>query len=96
MHPLNRFARKVEYSGWYYRTLGWMRRSIQPLYAWGLVLLLTSCTSLIAPTPFKLTEKEYIYLNPKDPNHHSLANSDPDTFRIKSKIDLSLKPDVIP
>lgn len=96
MHPLNRFARQVEYAGWYQKVLGRMKRSIQPLYGWALVLLLTSCSNLIAPIPFQATDREYVYVNPRDPNGHSLANSDPDTFRFKSKIDLTKVPDIIP
>ena len=96
MHPLNNFARQVEYSGWYQKVRSRMRRSLQPLYLWGTVLLLTSCTNLLAPIPFTLTNREYVFLDPKDPSSQSLANSDPDTFRLKTKIDLSLKPDIIP
>jgi hypothetical protein len=96
MHPLDRLSKKVRYFGWYQRVLGRMRRSIQPLYGWVFVLLLTSCTNLLAPLPFKVSDKQYIYLDPKDPGALSLANSDPDTYRIKSKIDLSQRPDIIP
>jgi hypothetical protein len=94
MHPLNTFAKRVHYFGWYQKVLGRMRRSIQPLYPWAFVLLLTSCTSSFAPLPFKVSEREYIYLDPRCPSALSLKNSDPEIYRLKSKIDLSKVPDL--
>lgn len=73
-----------------------MKRTIQPLYVWAFVLLLTSCNSLIAPIPFVATSRHYVYVDPRDPNDLSRANSDPGTYKTISKIDLTLKPDVIP
>lgn len=96
MHPLDRFARRVEYTGWYQKVLGRMRVSIQPLYAWGFILLLTSCSNLIAPIPYLTTNREYIYLDSRNPSDLSLANSDPERYRIQSQIDLTKVPDIVP
>jgi hypothetical protein len=95
MHPLDTFAKKVHYYGWYQKTLGRMRRSIQPLSAWAFVMLVLMSGSLYAPFPFKIFSKQVIYLEPNNPNHLSLRNSDPETYRMKSKIDMSWKPDIL-
>jgi hypothetical protein len=95
MHPLDRLSKKVHYYGWYQKVLGRMRRSIQPLSAWTFVMLVLMSGSLYAPNPFKIFSKQVIYLEPGDPNSLSLHNSDPETYRIESKIDMSWKPDIL-
>ena len=72
-----------------------MRRSIQPLYVWVLVMLVLMSGPVYAPFPFKIFSKQVIYLEPGCPNNLSLHNSAPDIFRIESKIDMSWKPEVL-
>ncbi len=94
IHPLDRLAYRVQYSGWYFGVVRRMQRLCQPVILWSGVLLITSCSHLHAPFPFKVTGREYIYLDPRDPSSISLANSDPSTFRLDTKIDLTKVPDI--
>jgi len=80
-----------------------MQRSLQPLQVWSAILLIVSTTACVAPQPQQANKQVhehpkngYIYLEGAKPSHLSLVNSDPETYRIASRIDLSLKPDIIP
>lgn len=94
-HPLDRLSRKVHYYGWYQKVLGRMKRYKQSSMPWIVIFLIILASSLYAPVPYRVMDREYIYLEPNDPNSIGLHNSDPDTFRIKTKIDLSLVPDIL-
>jgi hypothetical protein len=73
-----------------------MKRMTQSLSSVALLLILVSCTTGFAPIPYKIHDgRFFIYLDPKDPNSISLINSDPETFRLESKIDLSKVPDIL-
>ncbi len=96
MHPLDRFARSCERFGYKIKSLGRMKRMTQSLSSVALLLILVSCTTGFAPIPYKVHEGRYfIYLDPKDPSDLSLQNSDPETYRFESKIDLSKGPDIL-
>lgn len=61
-----------------------------------LLVLVVSCTTGFAPIPYKVHDgRFFIYLDPKDPNSTSLKNSDPELYRLESRIDLSMKPDIL-
>jgi hypothetical protein len=96
LHPLDLFALSIHHSGRYRQVCRRMHRSLQPLQLWSSILLLVSATACVAPQPYQLATRDFIYLEGAGPSHLSLANSDPATYRIASKIDLSLKPDIIP
>ena len=96
MHPLDRFARSCERFGYKIKSLRRMKRMTQSLSSVALLLILVSCTTGFAPIPYKVHEGRYfIYLDPKDPSDLSLQNSDPETYRFESKIDLSKGPDIL-
>lgn len=96
MHPLNSFAKNVEKFGYRLQSLRRMKRMTQSLSTVALLWILISSTTGFAPTPYRVYEGRYfIYLDPKDPNSLSLINSDPETYRLESKIDLSKVPDIL-
>lgn len=98
MHTLNQFARCVEASGRKANQKARAKRFTQGLTSIAFLWLLVACQSAFAPIPFKIWQTQdpnIIWLDPKDPNSMSLRNSDPKTFRYRSTIDLSLKPDIL-
>jgi hypothetical protein len=95
-HPLDCLARQVHRFGYYQAVRARMKRRTQSRFLWVVILLLVTIGISIAPQPFKSSTREYVYVSAGDPSGLSLANSDPETFRVQSRIDLSLKPDIIP
>ena len=93
---LNRFAKSVEKSGRRFYSLRHMKLFTQKVSPLIFLVMLVGCTNSFAPIPFKIFEgKHFIYLDPKNPSDQSLRNSDPETFRYHSKIDLSKGPDIL-
>ena len=96
MHPLNSFAKNVTKFGYRLQSLRRMKRMTQSLSSVALLLILVSCTTGFAPIPYKVHDGRYfIYLDPKDPSDLSLQNSDPETYKFESKIDLTKGPDIL-
>jgi hypothetical protein len=96
IHPLDKLALQIHQAGRHQAVRAKMKRSTQSRSPWILLLLLASMGISFAPHPFEVSPRAIVYVAAGDPSGLSLANSDPDTFRIKSRIDFSLKPDIIP
>lgn len=95
-HPLDRLALQVHRFGAYQAVRTRMKLCTQAKFPWVWFLLLSTIGYSIAPQPLQCAAHDFIYVSAGDPSGLSLANSAPDTFRVKSHIDLTLKPDVIP
>ena len=93
MHPLDKFASKVE-STKFKRNY----KCTSPLQLAAVMLLVTSCQTL---APVSFLKKEPIYLQNMTPSNVSLINSDPETYKYKDNdaylppMDLRKVPDVL-
>jgi hypothetical protein len=98
MHPLDRLARSVKATGRRHSQRARAKRFTQGLSFAAALWLAVACQTATAPSPFKIWKTEdpdIIWMDKVNANTLSLRNSDPETYRFRSKIDLSLKPDIL-